>query len=527
MSRTPVVTQLVPITQPSGAKLNAQLVLDRKPTRQQMKLTTLRKYVQQHPRGWKKRLELAELLYTMGHWQAAIEQYQQVLDRQPYRLDVQLQLGKILHLMGRDAEAIALYEQTLQSTRQPATIHHIQGLIALCRQQEQAASTAFQAATRLEPNNVAHWSALAQTQLKLDCTVAALKALEQIVQRHPDDVIVLTQRYEPLIAVGAFQMARQSVERAVELAPEHVPALKHVAEHRCRLRLVAGEEGKQTRKLLRTILRLAPDSAEVHRAMAYYHLHRGEWKQGVTELKQFVDVHPNSPNGWYYYAQCLIHTGDAASAVEAILNAHALYSQDGEICRALCEILPAAGRSAQLQPFMQVMLRRFPQHWRIWTAAGRIKVEQCEDIELGCQHSARVLQLKPRLADAWFQHGQVLAIAGRPQDAIQTLETGWQWLPDPGGALQAVPAAVCLGEQYAAVGNVAMRQHWLEIALDRTQQLLEFCPAIAHYWHGKILEIQGERDGAISVYRRALHQQLLYPARAQVDAALSQLCADQ
>ena len=293
------VTQLVAVTQPSGVTLNAQLVLEQKPTRQQMKLTTLNKYVQQHPRGWKKRLELAELLYTMGHWQEASEQYRQVLDRQPHLLDVQLQLGKILHLLARDAEAIAIYERALFSSRRAATSAHIQGLIEICRQRYQAAVPCFERAAKLEPDNVAHWYALAQAHGQLASPVAMLKALESILNLNPEDVIALTQSYEPLLAVGDFQAASQHVQQAVDLAPEHVPALKRWADHRCRLGLVSGEEGKQTRKLIRAALRLAPDAAEVHESMAYYHIYRGQWQQGIAELRQFVTDHPNSPYGWY------------------------------------------------------------------------------------------------------------------------------------------------------------------------------------------------------------------------------------
>ncbi len=64
MSRI-TATPLVQLAMPSGVEMNAYLVLDEKPTRQQMKLNTVSQYVQKHPTGWKKRLELAELLYTM------------------------------------------------------------------------------------------------------------------------------------------------------------------------------------------------------------------------------------------------------------------------------------------------------------------------------------------------------------------------------------------------------------------------------------------------------------------------------
>ncbi len=106
MSRN-TATCLVQLAQPSGVELNAQLVLDQKPTRQDQKLKTLSQYVQKYPSGWKKRLELADLLYAIGSWEQAVEEYRQVIERQPKLIDVRLKLGKIFQLMGREAEALS------------------------------------------------------------------------------------------------------------------------------------------------------------------------------------------------------------------------------------------------------------------------------------------------------------------------------------------------------------------------------------------------------------------------------------
>ena len=94
MSRN-TTTRLVQFAQPSGVELNAYPILDEKLTRPHQKLKTLSKYVQRYPTGWKKRWELANLLYVMGRWSQAVENYYQVLERQPKSIDIRLQLGKI------------------------------------------------------------------------------------------------------------------------------------------------------------------------------------------------------------------------------------------------------------------------------------------------------------------------------------------------------------------------------------------------------------------------------------------------
>ncbi|MCZ0904531.1 tetratricopeptide repeat protein, partial [Microcoleus sp. HI-ES] len=117
MSRNPAL-RVVSLTQSSGVELNAYLILDEKPARIDQKLKTLSEYVQQYPSGWKKRLELANLLYAMGRIEQAVEEYRQVIDRQqPPSIGVQLQLGKLLQLMGQEAEAVAVYESALANAR--------------------------------------------------------------------------------------------------------------------------------------------------------------------------------------------------------------------------------------------------------------------------------------------------------------------------------------------------------------------------------------------------------------------------
>lgn len=53
----------------------------------------------------------------------------------------------------------------------------------------------------------------------------------------------------------------------------------------------------------------------------------------------------------------------------------------------------------------------YPKAWL--TTGGRVLVEHFQEIERGCQVSEQGTQLQPQLADAWFRHGRVLALAGK------------------------------------------------------------------------------------------------------------------
>jgi len=594
MSRNTTL-RVVSLTQSSGVELNAYLVLDSKPTRIEQKLKTLSEYVQQYPSGWKKRLELANLLYAMGRIDQAVEEYRQVIEQQQPLIGVRLQLGKLLQLMGREVEAVAVYESALANARNEATRQHISGSIALCRNDTQAAILAFESAASLEPNNAAHWLALGQVQMGRGDAVAALRAFDTVLSLNPDDMVALIDSYDASQAVGNVRQAQRRLSKVLELAPGDFRVLKRLADTRCRMRLVSGEEGKQTKQMISSVLQLAPDAADARELLAYYHVFRGELANGVGVLERFTEEHPNHPRGWYSYGRYLFHTGEYQKAAEAMLKAYRLYPQDCEIYRALCEILPLTSppdpldppqpplkrgeleeaksspsrgeleeakpsnctggtplevplfkgdlggsnrrlkvplfkgdlggskRQVTLASIVEEMLKRFPERWSFWTTAGRVLVESFQEIERGCSVSAKGTQLEPQLPDAWFGYGRVLALAGKHREAVEALAQGWQLLPEEGGYLQSVSAAVWLGESYRGLGDEVASRKWLEKACQFAQELMEFDPAMAGYWQGRALLGLGDVREAVEAYRSALSRRLLYPFRGEVEEAVKRL----
>ncbi|ETX03200.1 MAG: hypothetical protein ETSY1_00850 [Candidatus Entotheonella factor] len=82
-----------------GIELCVQVAIDHKPARQQQKLDTLREYVKRHPRGWKKHIMLADILYLAGVWEESIIRYKQVINKNVYCLGAHLRLGEMYHTL--------------------------------------------------------------------------------------------------------------------------------------------------------------------------------------------------------------------------------------------------------------------------------------------------------------------------------------------------------------------------------------------------------------------------------------------
>ncbi|MDJ0800129.1 MAG: tetratricopeptide repeat protein [Calothrix sp. MO_167.B12] len=481
---------LVQLSIYSGLDLNAYLVLNQKPTRQNQKLKTLKKYIEQYNSGWKKRLELANLLYEMGRWSEAIPEYYQVIKAQSQLIQPHIQLGKILHLLNRKGEAIAVYKSALVLSKNEATKQHIIGSIESCRGNTKAAIAAFKSATALEPNNLAHWIAWGKIQIEAEDFAAALSSFETVLSLDPHNFMGLNYCHDLLLALGNISAAERCLNKAVTIASTDVQTQKRLITNRLRKRLVFDAEGKQTKKLIGSLLKRASGSAEIHNLLAQYYILRGEKQKGIEVSKKFTQEHFHNPHAWYYYSQYLFELGKHEIAAKAILQAYELSVgklRDREIYRALCKILPATGRLEQTRSIITEMLKYFPESWTVWSTTGKILVQYLQECDRGCYYSLQATKLQPKLADPWLRHGRILSLAGKYEKAIAALIQGWQFLCPETQNLKSVSAAVWLGESYQALGDNLSSQEWLETACQQIQELIKFNPATANYWYDRAL----------------------------------------
>jgi tetratricopeptide (TPR) repeat protein len=246
--------------------MNVQLFIAEKSARQQQKIITLNKYIEKYPQGWKKRLELADLLYEIGNWSQAIIEYNQVIEQQPQLLDVHLKLGKMLQLMGQEKEACKAYDTALFLSENPGTQHHIKGLIAVCEGDNEKAITAFNLAASLEPDQVFHRLALSQVYQNVENPLGMLRSLEPVLAINPDDVLSLIYSYDALMVVGDIQTAKERFNSLLALAGDDFRVIQRQIDQRLLVRMVSAEEGKITKKMITSLLGTVPHSVEVHKS---------------------------------------------------------------------------------------------------------------------------------------------------------------------------------------------------------------------------------------------------------------------
>ena len=421
-----VTPEVVSVNFPNQVQIDVYLTTESTQEQKLKKQVALTNYIKKYPSGWKKRLELANILYSLGEWPSAIKEYQKVLIKNPKLIEVWLKLGHIFYLQGTKNKAIHAYESALSLSSNQTTQQQIKGLINVAQRHYQTAIKSIQTATKINPHNPTHWLSLGLTYLQVESPVAALQAFEKFLTLQPNDLKALQYSHDALLAMGKIDKAQKKLNIAQQLAPDHINVLERVINHRLRQRLVQEKEGQITWELIEQVQQLAPDVINTKCLQAYYHLFRQDIPQGLAILETFINNHCYNPGGWYHYAHYLFYIGQRQEAAKAILTAYQLYQTDWQINRSMCEILPSVGEVERLRvrTLLTDILDNFPERWTVWVTTGRVLVEHFQEIEQGSYLSAQAIDLQPQLPDTWFHHGRVLSIGGKYREAIEILQQG-------------------------------------------------------------------------------------------------------
>ncbi|HBB88620.1 MAG TPA: hypothetical protein DC047_13495 [Blastocatellia bacterium] len=519
----PIAIRLVKVTTSAALEMSFEVSLSHRP-QQHSRLETLEKYVRNYPRGWKRRWDLACLLFEMGLWDASLHEFRHILERKPRLIDAYLLMGQILHLLERKEEAIAVYERALLMAKKDATRHHLGGMIAVCRGHYETAIGEFQMALQLEPYQAVHRHNLGMVHLRAETHFRALQAFDECLKVNPRDIVALTYSYAPLLSVARKKEAERRLLCALEVDPANVAALRFLTALRSeRTLVVSSQESKLTWQWIRRGLRLAPHTAEARESLAIYHIFRGEWATGIRTLRTFTEQHPHYPLGWANLARWLLHTGATEAAAQAIMQGYILQPVDRDMKQIACEVFIEMENQERLHSLLRELLAQYPEHWSVWVTAAHALIRVFKDQDQACAIAALAPRLQPQLAAAWFEHGRVLALCNRHPDALAALEKGWGWLSAKACDKQVVDASILSGKSLRNLGEEERAQWWFERAAQKALVLSNHSPAIAYYLRGQALEALRDPVGAIQAYQASLAHHVLYPWRRAAQRSLKQL----
>lgn len=217
---------------------------------------------------------------------------------------------------------------------------------------------------------------------------------------------------------GAESKARQALDMALELAPEHPEVLRLYG-----ILYTRAQRHDEALGCLQRALAQWPDYALAHSDLAGVQQARGDTDAAFASWRQACVLAPNAPMPWFNLGRNLQLHGDTAAAIEALQQAHTLAPDFLPAVVLLADALVHAGRFDAADAHYRTALALHPACGDAWRGLANIKTRPLSDADR--EHLASALKLPAstpadRIAMG-FALGKVCEDQGRHEQAFAAL----------------------------------------------------------------------------------------------------------
>ena len=489
------------------------------PIRRYERLKTLDAYVAGHPRGWRRRLERARLLFSLGALEEAACDYSFIASKKAIGLEVVREIATLFAMLGRADEVRQVVNRYAKRAARSDAKPHLGGLLAECSGKTHEAVEHYQLARARAPNEIAHPRALANVMHRYGELVGAREAAEQVLQAVPDDLVAAVRNCRVLVELGHEVQSANLVDRFLERHRRCAPLLLLLGRRRCRARLVRGVDGTETRRICRALVKRYPESADAHAALADYHLSRGDGQEAEAVLSSLVQRQRLNGLAWQRLAECRLASSRVREAADAMKVAIGL---GGDIARSrsAVRIFAAAGLRQEVQDLVADLAEGGPRDWRVWVAVAEALLDANLDPAAALSASERATRLAPQIAQAWLCRARASVCHREYRDAVESIQTARALLPATDAHQLAVRCLVLEAECQSAQSEAPSQ----DLPGHRRFDALRFeAPHLAELWAARAFEAVGDREAATAAYRRSLKLHLPFPQSAWVEVRLEGL----
>ncbi|HEX6097858.1 MAG TPA: sigma-70 family RNA polymerase sigma factor [Thermoanaerobaculia bacterium] len=342
--RSLVATRFAQVTTPTGER-DVYFHLAAPPLRfSQRTLARLERYIAEHPRGWRKRLQLARVLRERGAVGEAIAIYEQVVASRPSHVLAWLELAECAALVdgaGAAAERHAAAARAVSP--QVAPLHRalalaLGGHVAAGIEQIAAMAHGSEAAAYL-------WFTVARLCAGDGRIEEAAHAIDRALEHDPANSVLLAASYDILCSADRAGDATVRLAAALRADPANVIALQREVLRRASLRSQTGEESHATMVMARRLESIAGGAADTVFALAELARSRGSLRRAAAMARSLIESHPNNAMAWLRSAEIVAgtHLAPPDEIVAALRRARELDPSNAHAAVRLSAALAAAG----------------------------------------------------------------------------------------------------------------------------------------------------------------------------------------
>jgi tetratricopeptide (TPR) repeat protein len=453
------------------------------------------------------------------------------------------------------AKALAAFSSLLKDYPGTPYLHYAYGRALASAGRDEEALKQQREEASISPRSALPWIEISQLELRLQHPQEALHAAEEAVRRAPDSPVSHRTLGELLQAVGKKEKAAAELALAERLAPEksrpeeriallysshtaarsegNLQAAAHTSSElgsgsfdelssRATAAQAAGNMDQAIQNYQRA-LQLRPEWDDGRWSLAMLHYSAGHYPEAISELKNWVEHHPNVGTAWAVMGLCEFETKDYKNALihlqrgedlgfggsaeaEGLARYHlaVLQNRNGQFETAMETLLPGAlsgtvaneiqmplGMALLRMPLLPEQLE--PSQGTLVRSAGEIAALLLNSkYDQAYPKFQALLMEYPSVPFLHYAYGTALAALSQFDKAEIQLRAESQISPR-----SELP--------YISLASVALKQHRPTEALASAQRAVQLAPdsSESHYDLGRAYLELGENEQAVFEFERA------------------------
>lgn len=338
------------------------------------------------------------------------------------------------HMQRRDFEkALKAIAQLEAKRAQDPMPKHLRGLALMLRDDRAGARQAFESAAALDGEYLAAVAGLATLDLAEKKPEAAVKRLEALTQRSPQNAQAWLALADVRQSTGApADRVEQAIAQAVKLVPTEPRPHVMLVDHHLR-----NKDKQKALSAAQAAAAAMPESADVLAALGRSQAEMGEFNQAITTFSKLLTLTPQSPTPHMLMAGAQLANKDERSAMQSLRKALEVQADFLPAQRALADLLVRNRQTDQAlaisktvqqqraeQPVGHAMegdILTATQQWGSAAAAYRQALKQGPAPEVAIKlHAALVSAGKAGEADRWGAEW----LKAQPKDTAMRLYLG-------------------------------------------------------------------------------------------------------
>jgi tetratricopeptide (TPR) repeat protein len=382
---------------------------------------------------------LGRTLLQTSQVEEAAQMAASLLAASPSAWQSYLLAGRVAQTQGDPTAALASLRQAQSLAPTNSAALTLIGDTFLAASRVDDAASAYSAASALQPNNVSALVGLSRVYTARGRVADAEASLRRALAIAPNNLAVQAALGRLLLRVGRPAEAIPLLEAAIAQRADHPSAVRDLADA-----YLASDRIEEGLAIYRANLSLEEASQGLVIGQAL--LNAGRIEAGLAELQDYVTAHADDPAGWLALAQGQQLVGDAAAleqadaslqrAIETAPDDLTLRIRYGDFLlgqqassaaaasfQAVIDALEQDDRLDEVrQPVAADADAATPvELWRAWIGLARAQ-QQMGEYDQALAAAEAGAALRPDVAAFSLQIGDILAAAGRSQEALAAYE---------------------------------------------------------------------------------------------------------